>query len=124
MDLGTSITRILFLKQIGFWMKATAFPRPPLALQPTDVQMSSDKGVKEVHATVGSKNGSAQQNCAGDGSFPWNRTSHCVGACSDGCACIGSLRPLRRGSPVSGREYSLRGRPRGRDKGRPGNSGR
>src|SRR5260370_31564073 len=55
MDLGTSITRILFLKQIGFWMKATAFPRPPLALQPTDVQMSSDKGVKQVHATVGEK---------------------------------------------------------------------
>ena len=27
---------------------------------------SSDKGVKEVHAKVGSKNGSAQQNCAGD----------------------------------------------------------
>src|SRR6266849_2116172 len=80
--------------------------------------------VKEVHATVGNKNGSAKQNCTGDGGIPRNWTSHCVGTCSDGCACIGSLRPLRRGSPVSGREYPLRGRPRGRDKGRPGNSGR
>src|SRR5713226_4775791 len=37
MDLGTSITRILFLKQIGFWMKATGLLRSRLALQPTDV---------------------------------------------------------------------------------------
>jgi hypothetical protein len=29
----------------------------------------------------GGKNGSAPQTCTGDGDFPWNWTSHCVGAC-------------------------------------------
>src|SRR5216683_834049 len=51
MDLGTSITRILFLKQIGFWMKATEFLRSPLAPQPTEVQMlarTKRQGVRMV----------------------------------------------------------------------------
>src|ERR1700724_3793846 len=37
--------------------------------------------VREVHATVRDKNGSAQQDRTGDGRFPGNWTSHCVGAC-------------------------------------------
>src|SRR5947209_4760428 len=40
MDLGTSITRTLFLKQIGSWMKVTRLLRVRLAPQPTNVQMS------------------------------------------------------------------------------------
>src|SRR5258708_6477612 len=48
MDLGTSITRILLLKQIGFWMKATVLRRSPVARQPTDVRMSARKGQKRV----------------------------------------------------------------------------
>src|SRR5260370_24012933 len=48
MDLGTSITRILFLKQIGFWMKAKEFLRSPRAPQPTEVQMLARTGRKGV----------------------------------------------------------------------------
>src|SRR5690349_24888120 len=56
MDLGTNITRILFLKQIGFWMKATEFLRSPLAPQPTEVQvLARTRRVRGVRMVLHSK---------------------------------------------------------------------
>lgn len=40
MDLGTSITRILFLKQIGFWMRARGLLR--LSRVPLPIEAQSD----------------------------------------------------------------------------------
>jgi hypothetical protein len=57
-------------------------------------------GAGGLNRNLGGKNGAAEQNCTGDGRFPRHWTSYRLGACRDGCACVGSLRPLCAGSKI------------------------